>query len=66
MKCCCKHHPERLTPLVLIAALAFVVQNGLNSLRGVLTGRDGMQNPPAQGKTHQRRAEPNQSKTRLV
>ena len=31
-----QHHPERLTPLVLIAALAFVIQNGLNSLRIVL------------------------------
>ena len=28
--------PERLTPLVLIAALAFVLQHGLNSLRIVL------------------------------
>jgi ABC-type multidrug transport system fused ATPase/permease subunit len=31
-----QHHPERLTPLVLIAALAFLVQNGLNSLRIIL------------------------------
>jgi ABC-type multidrug transport system fused ATPase/permease subunit len=31
-----QHHPERLTPLVLIAALAFVLQNGLNSLRIIL------------------------------
>jgi len=31
-----QHHPERLTPLVLIAALAFAVQNGLNSLRIML------------------------------
>jgi ATP-binding cassette subfamily B protein len=31
-----QHHPERLTPLVLIAALAFAVQNGLNSLRIIL------------------------------
>src|SRR4051812_34427702 len=30
------HHAERLTPLVLIAALAFVLQNGLNSLRIIL------------------------------
>src|SRR5436190_4507714 len=28
--------PERLTPLVLIAALAFVIQNGLNSIRIIL------------------------------
>jgi ATP-binding cassette subfamily B protein len=27
------HHAERLMPLVLIAALAFLLQNGLNSLR---------------------------------
>jgi ATP-binding cassette, subfamily B, bacterial len=31
-----QHHPERLTPLVLIAALAFAVQNGLNSVRIIL------------------------------
>src|SRR6266446_4335847 len=31
-----QHRAERLTPLVLIAALAFVVQNGLNSLRIIL------------------------------
>ncbi len=31
-----QHHPERLTPLVLFAAVAFVIQNGLNSLRIVL------------------------------
>jgi ATP-binding cassette, subfamily B, bacterial len=31
-----QHHAERLTPLVLIAALAFLVQNGLNSLRIIL------------------------------
>src|SRR5438874_3101134 len=31
-----QHHPERLTPLVLIAALAFLIQNGLNSLRIIL------------------------------
>src|SRR5947209_8517101 len=31
-----QRHPERLTPLVLIAALAFVIQNGLNSLRIIL------------------------------
>ncbi len=31
-----QHHPERLTPLVLVAALAFLVQNGLNSLRIIL------------------------------
>ncbi|HXM34320.1 MAG TPA: ABC transporter transmembrane domain-containing protein, partial [Pyrinomonadaceae bacterium] len=31
-----QHHAERLTPLVLIAALAFVLQNGLNSLRIIL------------------------------
>src|SRR5213076_623581 len=30
------HHPERLTSLVLIAALAFLIQNGLNSLRIIL------------------------------
>src|SRR3954462_7687088 len=29
-------HPERLSPLVLIAALAFLLQNGLNSLRIIL------------------------------
>src|SRR2546430_11610837 len=27
------HHPERLLPLVLVAAVAALVQNGLNSLR---------------------------------
>ncbi|HKP05612.1 MAG TPA: ABC transporter ATP-binding protein, partial [Chthoniobacterales bacterium] len=27
-----QHHPERLTPLILVAALAFLLQNGLNSL----------------------------------
>jgi ATP-binding cassette subfamily B protein len=31
-----QHHVERLTPLVLIAALAFLLQNGLNSLRIIL------------------------------
>jgi ATP-binding cassette, subfamily B, bacterial len=31
-----QHHAERLTPLVLIAALAFILQNGLNSLRIIL------------------------------
>jgi ABC-type bacteriocin/lantibiotic exporter with double-glycine peptidase domain len=31
-----QHRPERLTPLVLIAALAFVIQNGLNSIRIIL------------------------------
>jgi len=31
-----QHHPERLTPLVLIVALAFVLQHGLNSLRIIL------------------------------
>src|SRR5436190_2712057 len=31
-----QHRPERLTPLVLIAALAFVLQHGLNSLRIIL------------------------------
>src|ERR1041385_1044901 len=31
-----QHHTERLTPLVLIAALAFLLQNGLNSLRIIL------------------------------
>jgi ABC-type multidrug transport system fused ATPase/permease subunit len=31
-----QHRAERLTPLVLIAALAFVLQNGLNSIRIVL------------------------------
>ncbi|PZR76482.1 MAG: ABC transporter ATP-binding protein [Chthoniobacterales bacterium] len=31
-----QHHAERLTPLVLIAALAFILQNGLNSLRLIL------------------------------
>ena len=31
-----QHHSERLTPLVLIAGLAFLLQNGLNSLRIIL------------------------------
>src|SRR3954447_17123437 len=31
-----QHHAEQLTPLVLIAALAFFLQNGLNSLRIIL------------------------------
>jgi ATP-binding cassette subfamily B protein len=31
-----QHHVERLTPLVVIAALAFLLQNGLNSLRIIL------------------------------
>src|SRR3954466_7968932 len=31
-----QHHAEQLTPLVLIAALAFLLQNGLNSLRIIL------------------------------
>src|SRR5256714_12244937 len=31
-----QHHAERLTPLVLVAALAFIFQNGLNSLRIIL------------------------------
>jgi ABC-type bacteriocin/lantibiotic exporter with double-glycine peptidase domain len=31
-----QHHVERLTPLVLVAALAFLLQNGLNSLRIIL------------------------------
>jgi len=31
-----QHRPERLGPLVLIAALAFVVQHGLNSIRIIL------------------------------
>src|SRR5438552_253665 len=31
-----QRRPERLTPLVSIAALAFVIQNGLNSLRIIL------------------------------
>jgi ABC-type multidrug transport system fused ATPase/permease subunit len=31
-----QHHAERLTPLVLIAALALVLQHGLNSLRIIL------------------------------
>ncbi len=31
-----QHRPERLTPLVLIAALAFLLQHGLNSLRIIL------------------------------
>ena len=31
-----QHRAERLTPLVLIAALAFVLQHGLNSVRIIL------------------------------
>jgi ATP-binding cassette, subfamily B, bacterial len=31
-----QHRPERLTPLVLIAALAFAIQHGLNSIRLIL------------------------------
>ena len=31
-----QHRPERLTPLCLIMALAFVLQNGLNSIRIIL------------------------------
>src|ERR1044071_1591084 len=31
-----QHHAEKLTPLVLVAALAFVLQNGLDSLRIIL------------------------------
>ena len=31
-----QHRPERLGPLVLIAALAFVIQHGLNSIRIIL------------------------------
>lgn len=31
-----QHHPEKLTPLVLLAVLAALLQNGLNSLRLVL------------------------------
>src|SRR4030081_3605806 len=31
-----QHHSERLVPLVLIAALAFVLQHGLNSVRIIL------------------------------
>jgi len=31
-----QHRPERLAPLVLIAALAFAVQHGLNSIRIIL------------------------------
>jgi ATP-binding cassette, subfamily B, bacterial len=31
-----QHRPERLTPLVLMAALAFLLQQGLNSLRIIL------------------------------
>jgi len=31
-----QHRTERLTPLVLIAALAFVLQHGLNSVRIIL------------------------------
>ena len=31
-----QHRPERLMPLVLIAALAFVLQHGLNSIRIIL------------------------------
>src|SRR5213082_2794301 len=30
------HHPERLLPLVLVAAVAALVQNGLNSIRLIL------------------------------
>src|SRR5206468_9192641 len=30
------HHPERLLPLILVAAVAALVQNGLNSLRLLL------------------------------
>src|SRR5437764_10156190 len=30
------HHPERLLPLVLLAAFAFLLQHGLNSIRLVL------------------------------
>src|ERR1041384_800353 len=31
-----QHHPEQLTPLIVTAALAFLLQNGLNSLRIIL------------------------------
>ena len=31
-----QHHPEKLMPLVLLAVLAALLQNGLNSLRLVL------------------------------
>ena len=31
-----QHHPERLTPLILVAALAFMLQQGLDSLRIIL------------------------------
>jgi ABC-type multidrug transport system fused ATPase/permease subunit len=31
-----QHHPEKLAPLVLVAVLAAVLQNGLNSLRLIL------------------------------
>jgi len=31
-----EHHPQQLTPLVLIAALAFLLQHGFNSLRIIL------------------------------
>ena len=31
-----QHHPERLMPLILVAALAFVLQQGLNSLRIII------------------------------
>jgi ATP-binding cassette subfamily B protein len=31
-----QHRPEKLTPLILAAALAFLLQNGLNSLRIIL------------------------------
>src|SRR5256885_284534 len=31
-----QHHPEKLPPLVLIAALAFLLQNGFNTLRIIL------------------------------
>ena len=30
------HHPERLMPLVFVAAIAFVIQHGLNAARIVL------------------------------
>src|SRR5207248_9958074 len=30
------HHPERLLPLVLLAAFGFLLQHGLNSIRLVL------------------------------
>ena len=31
-----QHHPEKLTPLILVAVLAALLQNGLNSLRLIL------------------------------